>query len=76
MAFDRNVKAKLYARAGLADYWIVNLVERRLERFRKPVGGQTEGQPSYSEATNFSTGEAISPLAAPDSQIAVADLFP
>ena len=31
LAFDRDDKASLYARAGVADYWIVNLPDRRLE---------------------------------------------
>src|SRR5262249_38816140 len=34
---DRGRKASLYARAGIADYWIVNLVDRQLEIYRDPV---------------------------------------
>jgi len=30
LAFDRRRKASIYARAGIPDYWIVNLVERVL----------------------------------------------
>jgi Uma2 family endonuclease len=37
LAWDRGRKASLYARAGIADYWIVNLVDRRLEVRRSPV---------------------------------------
>jgi hypothetical protein len=37
LAFDRARKASLYARAGLADYWIVNLVDRVLEVHRNPA---------------------------------------
>src|SRR3972149_2531438 len=33
---DREDKGSLYARAGIADYWIVNLVDRVLEVVREP----------------------------------------
>ncbi len=35
---DRNTKAPLYAAAGISEYWIVNLVENRLEIYRQPQG--------------------------------------
>jgi Uma2 family endonuclease len=37
LAFDRRRKGGLYARAGIAEYWIVNLVGRVLEVYRQPV---------------------------------------
>ena len=37
LRFDRHHKGSVYARAGLADYWIVNLVDRVLEVYRDPV---------------------------------------
>src|SRR3989449_7061646 len=37
LAFYREHKGSLYARAGLDDYWIVNLVDRVLEVYRRPV---------------------------------------
>ena len=36
---DRIRKASLYARAGIADYWIINLVDRQLEVYRQPAAG-------------------------------------
>ncbi|HEX5815056.1 MAG TPA: Uma2 family endonuclease, partial [Methylomirabilota bacterium] len=36
LAFDRVEKGSLYARAGVVDYWIVNLVDRVLEVYRDP----------------------------------------
>src|SRR5947209_7577198 len=41
LAYDRNHKAGLYAAAGIADYWIVNLVGRQLEVHRDPVADAT-----------------------------------
>ena len=42
LAYDRGRKASLYARAKIADYWIVNLVHSRLEVRRNPVPDQGE----------------------------------
>src|SRR5689334_24466599 len=37
LAVARGRKARAYARAGIADYWIVNLVDRVLEVYREPA---------------------------------------
>jgi Uma2 family endonuclease len=34
--FDRDTKAPLYAAAGISEYWIVNLIDDRLEIYRQP----------------------------------------
>jgi Uma2 family endonuclease len=36
--FDRETKASLYATAGISEYWIVNLIDDRLEIYRQPEG--------------------------------------
>jgi Uma2 family endonuclease len=36
--FDRDTKAPLYATAGIGEYWIVNLIDDRLEIYRQPEG--------------------------------------
>jgi Uma2 family endonuclease len=36
--FDRDTKAPLYAAAGISEYWIVNLIDNRLEIYRQPEG--------------------------------------
>ncbi len=38
LGFDRNTKAPLYASAGISEYWIVNLVDDRLEIYTQPEG--------------------------------------
>ncbi len=73
LPFDRTWKAELYARAGLADYWIVNLVDRVVEIHREPAQQRT---PAYRVVTVARPGEFISPLAAPYARIAVDDLLP
>jgi Uma2 family endonuclease len=37
LAFDRGPKAKLYAAAGIPEYWIVNLIDRQVEVFGEPA---------------------------------------
>lgn len=38
LAYDRDVKRPLYARAGISEVWIVNLAERQIELHRDPDG--------------------------------------
>lgn len=71
---DRGKKAEDYARADIADYWIVNLVDRQLEMLRDP--GPLPGGHGYKLRRVLLEGEAIAPLLAPDSAVAVADLLP
>ena len=77
LGFDREHKGSLYARAGIADYWIVNLPDRRVEVYREPVtdGAATFGW-RYGHSVTLGSDQRISPLAAPVAEIAVADLLP
>jgi Uma2 family endonuclease len=77
LRLDRGEKAGLYARAGLADYWIVNLVEHVLEVYREPLADP--GAPygwRYATVLTLRAGDVVRPLAAPDTAIPVADLVP
>lgn len=67
---DRGEKLDLYAQSGIADYWIVNLVDLSIEVYR-----QTSGR-SYQWSQTFNAGETITPLALPSAQLAVNSLFP
>lgn len=77
LSYDRRRKAHDYARVGIADYWIVNLIDRQLEVHRVPGPDPARrGRFSYAEVTVVpATGQVI-PLAAPNALIAVADLLP
>ena len=70
LTFDRTVKARLYARAGIPEYWLWDLQGRRLIVHRDPRNGQYETVIAYSEQ------ESVAPLAAPDRQFRIADVFP
>jgi Uma2 family endonuclease len=66
---DRLRKLPLYARAGVPEYWIVNLLERRLEVYREPAGD------AYKSTRYYTLDETISPLFEPEWAIPVAELF-
>ncbi|MCG8450526.1 MAG: Uma2 family endonuclease [Pirellulales bacterium] len=70
LAYDRGEKAQLYAKAGIQDYWVINVNDRVVEVFRDPAGGH------YRQLQTFKVGDTVSPLAFPDLQLAVADLWP
>jgi Uma2 family endonuclease len=77
LAYDRTIKAGLYARAGIADYWIVNLVDHLIEVHRDPQPDATSPLgASYGQVIRHGRGAVISPLAAPQAQIAVDNLLP
>lgn len=75
--FDRTEKAGLYARGGVADYWIVNLVDRVVELYREPVPeiGARYGW-RYASVTTVARPALVTPLAFPTVGIAVASLLP
>jgi Uma2 family endonuclease len=77
LSLDRNHKASLYAKAGIADYWIVNLVDRQLEVHRIPAADASKPYGfGYQDVTILKETHSVSPLAAPQATIAVADLLP
>jgi Uma2 family endonuclease len=77
LAFDRGHKGSLYARAGLTDYWIVNLVDAVLEIYRRPaLDRSAEFGWRYLDVQTFRPGATVSPLARPDVTVAVAELLP
>jgi len=77
LAIDRRYKGSLYARSGIADYWIVNLAESVLEIYRDPVPSATARFAwEYRQRERLVRGASIAPLAAPAAVVAVASLLP
>ena len=73
----RGRKAVAYARARIADYWIVNLIGRVLEVHREPVRpGPARRHWGYTAIETLATNATIAPLAAPSADIPVRDLLP
>jgi Uma2 family endonuclease len=77
LRLDREHKGSLYARAGLSDYWILNLIDRVLEVYRAP-GADTAASFGWRYATldRLEPGASVTPLAAPDARILISDLLP
>ena len=76
LSFDRNEKASVYAKAGIQDYWVLNLVNKRLEIRRGPreLPGSAHGW-DYANLSLLATEQSVSPLAFPEVQIRVSDLL-
>ena len=75
IAKDRTYKTRIYARAGIQEYWIVNLAERCLEVYREPVASPEQAS-SYRSSQKLSPSDSLAPLAAPEAIITVAELLP
>ena len=69
LTYDRGEKAELFATAGIADYWIVNLRDECIEVHRRPKGGK------YREVKRYGIGQSIRPLAFPSVTLDVATAF-
>jgi len=74
---DRQRKGSLYARAGLPDYWVLNLVDRVLEVYREPAPDSAAPFGwRYARSQVFDASARVTPLAAPGSSIPVSHLLP
>ncbi len=70
LAYDLGEKANLFAVAGIADYWVVNIPEQCVEVFREPEGRR------YLTRQVFRTPAELRPLAFPGVVLPVKLLFP
>ncbi len=67
--FDRLVKARLYARSGIPEFWLCLTTDGAVEVYREPG---TEG---YGSVRQYGPGDTVSPLAFPDVGFTVSDFF-
>ena len=70
LAYDREVKSKLYAAAGIPEMLLMNLPEDCLEHSTNP------GPDGYARHIIYRRGDKIRLLALPDLEFAVTDLLP
>ena len=70
LRFDKNIKAPRYAQEGIPEYWIANLRDDCVERYRDPVDGE------YRDVQEFRRGDTISLALMPDVALAVAEILP
>ena len=77
LTVDTGDKAELYAAGGIADYWVVDLNNRVLivRRDPRPDPASQSGS-SYATVLRLLPGQTVSPLAATQPTVNVADLLP
>ena len=66
---DRGIKQRIYARAGVAEYWIVNTIEKCVEVYSQPAGD------GYASCTTVDHGGSLAPQALVDVCFAVRQLM-
>jgi Uma2 family endonuclease len=59
LRFDTKIKAPLYAEAGIAEYWVLNIPENVVEVRTEPANGR------YTKLATFKPDGSVSPLAFP-----------
>jgi hypothetical protein len=69
LRYDRTVKLRVYARAGIPEYWIVDANTETLEIYRSPLGD------GYAGHLRPSGNERVAPLAFPEAALPVASIF-
>jgi Uma2 family endonuclease len=67
--YDTGEKAEIYATAGIADYWVVNIPDECVHIYRNPERGR------YRPMTTVSPDSEVRPLAFPDIVLPVTLLF-
>jgi len=67
--FDRGKKLQIYARAGISEFWIVNLQDSAIEVYREPHFT------GYENRAVLKTGENVSPATFPDITLEIAELL-
>jgi Uma2 family endonuclease len=70
LRFDLTVKAGLYARASIFEYWVVDVAARRIIVHRDPRDG------AYRSIEAYNDQEAVRPLASPSDAFPVSSAFP
>ena len=70
LLFDRGQKLAAYARNGISEYWVLDLVAEKLEVYRGPTGTR------YASKTVLGHGNTICPVHAAEAIVAVSDLLP
>jgi len=70
LTFDLTVKAALYARAGIVEYWVLDVTGRRLFCHRSPVSGR------YGSVVVYNENESVAPLGAPEALFLAAQALP
>ncbi|MGH7333402.1 MAG: Uma2 family endonuclease [Candidatus Rokuibacteriota bacterium] len=69
LAYDRSTKLRLYAEAGIPEYWVIDTAAESVEVYREPAVG------AYGEARRVTGSVAVTLLAFPDLSLTLAEIF-
>jgi Uma2 family endonuclease len=69
LAYDRSTKLRLYAEAGILEYWVVDCVAEAVEVYRSP------GPEGYREVIRVSDTATLAPQAFPDVALTTIEIF-
>jgi Uma2 family endonuclease len=69
LVYDLEEKRRLYAEAGIVEYWIVDALANCIHVFTRPNQGE------YQKREIFKVGERLAPLIAPEAMLDLKDLF-
>jgi Uma2 family endonuclease len=69
LAYDRSTKLRLYANAGIPEYWVVDCVGQSVEVHRTPDAG------TYRDVTRVAGAGLVSLQAFPDVTLMLAEIF-
>ncbi len=69
LLYDQSEKARIYAEAGIPEYWIVNIPQFCVESYREPAGE------TYQTIVRYDMTDCLSPSAFPGVKLLVRDLF-
>lgn len=67
---DLRIKAPLYARAGIPEYWVVDVNEKSVHVFREP------GIEGYRKTFVAKADDELTPIELPELRLRVAEIFP
>jgi Uma2 family endonuclease len=78
LKLDREVKAPLYATAEINEYWIINLIDDRLEVYRQPEGGIYTAVQIFmpSHGQSLSGRQSINLPGFPEIALNISEFFP
>jgi hypothetical protein len=69
LACDRSTKLRLYAEAGIPEYWVVDCTAETVEVYRGP------GPQGYGEVIRVSGTATLAPQAFPDVELTTTEIF-
>ena len=69
LEYDRQIKVPLYARAGIREVWVVNLMDEQVEVYTRPADG------AYQDVSRRGRGEGINSAAALDLTLNVDEIL-